>query len=43
VLPGALLLAPFLLLAGVVWLIVYLVRRSRYRPMYPPVYPGRRM
>jgi predicted acyltransferase (DUF342 family) len=43
VLPAALLLAPFLLLAGVVWLVVFLVRRSRYRPMYPPGYPGHRM
>jgi predicted acyltransferase (DUF342 family) len=43
VLPGALLLAPLLLLAGIVWLIVHLVRRSRYRPTYPPGYPGRRM
>jgi hypothetical protein len=43
VLPAALLLAPFLLLAGVVWLVVYLVRRNRYRPVYPPGYPGQRM
>jgi predicted acyltransferase (DUF342 family) len=43
VLPAALLLAPFLILAGVIWLIVFLVRRSRYRPTYPPGYPGRRM
>ena len=43
VLPAALLLAPILLLAGVIWLIVFLVRRSRYRPTYPPGYPGRRM
>ena len=43
VLPAALLLAPVLLLAGVIWLIVFLVRRSRYRPTYPPGYPGRRM
>jgi predicted acyltransferase (DUF342 family) len=43
VLPGVILLAPFLILAGVIWLILYLVRRSRYRPVYPPGYPGRRM
>jgi predicted acyltransferase (DUF342 family) len=43
VLPEALLLAPFLLLAGIIWLVVYLVRRNRYRPAYPPGYPGRRM
>jgi predicted acyltransferase (DUF342 family) len=42
VLPEALLLAPFVLLAGIIWLIVYLVRRSHYRPAYPPGYPGRR-
>ena len=30
------LLSPFLFLAGIIWLIVYLVRRSRYQfPMYP--------
>ena len=30
------LLSPFLVFAGIIWLIVYLVRRSRYRfPMYP--------
>ena len=34
-------LAPFLILAGIIWLIVYFVRRSRYPyPRYPP--PGRR-
>lgn len=31
-----LLLSPLLILAGIIWLIVYLVRRSRYRfPAYP--------
>lgn len=30
------LLAPLMILAGIIWLIVYLVRRNRYRfPMYP--------
>lgn len=30
------LLSPLLMLAGIIWLIVYLVRRSRYRfPVYP--------
>jgi hypothetical protein len=30
-------LAPFLILIGLIWLIVYLVRRNRYRaPIYPP-------
>ena len=30
------LLSPLILLAGIIWLIVYLVRRSRYRfPVYP--------
>lgn len=43
VLPGVILLVPFLLLAGIIWLIVYLVHRSRYRPTYPPGYPGRRI
>jgi hypothetical protein len=29
-------LAPFLILGGIIWLIVYLVRRNRYRfPVYP--------
>lgn len=29
-------LAPFLILAGIIWLIVHLVRRNRYRfPVYP--------
>jgi hypothetical protein len=29
-------LAPFLVLIGIVWLIVYIVRRNRYQfPMYP--------
>jgi hypothetical protein len=33
--------APFLILAGIVWLVVYLVRRNRYQfPAYPN---GRRM
>lgn len=36
-LPFAALLAPLLFLAGVIWLVVYLVRRQRYA--YPP-YPG---
>jgi predicted acyltransferase (DUF342 family) len=40
VLPCAVLLVPFVVLAGVIWLIVALVRRNRYRPMYPPGYPG---
>jgi len=43
VLPGEILLLPFLLLAGAIWLVVYLVRRSRYRPVYPPGYPGQRL
>jgi hypothetical protein len=43
VVPGEILLLPFALLAGVIWLIVYMVRRSRYRPVYPPGYPGQRM
>jgi hypothetical protein len=29
-------LAPFLILAGIIWLVVYLVRRNRYQfPVYP--------
>jgi hypothetical protein len=40
------LLSPLLILAGVIWLIVYLVRRNRYRfPVYPQgqgIYPPRR-
>jgi hypothetical protein len=43
VLPGEILLVPFLLLAGAIWLVVYLVRRNRYRPVYPPGYPGQRL
>jgi hypothetical protein len=40
VLPGKLWLlvplAPFLILIGIIWLIVYLIRRNRYRfPVYP--------
>jgi hypothetical protein len=40
VLPGKLWLlvplAPLLILIGIIWLIVYLVRRNRYRyPVYP--------
>jgi len=31
-------LAPFLILAGLIWLVVWLVRRNRY---LPPVYPRR--
>jgi hypothetical protein len=35
-------LAPFFILIGVIWLIVYVVRRNRYRaPVYPPA--GRRI
>ena len=35
-------LAPFFILIGLIWLIVYLVRRNRYRaPIYPPA--GRRI
>jgi hypothetical protein len=46
VLPGRLWLllpfAPFLIVIGVVWLIVYVVRRNRYQyPVYPP--QGRRL
>jgi cytoskeletal protein CcmA (bactofilin family) len=46
VVPEAILLVPLLLLAGLIWLIVHLVQRSRYRAMYPPYppgYPGRRL
>jgi predicted acyltransferase (DUF342 family) len=43
VVPGELLLLPVALLAGVIWLVVFMVRRSRYRPVYPPGYPGQRM
>ena len=32
-------LAPLLILIGIIWLIVYVVQRNRYRP---PVYPQRR-
>lgn len=33
---GLILLSPLLVLVGIIWLIVYMVRRSRYRfPMYP--------
>ena len=42
VVPAIILLVPFLILAGLIWLIVFLVQRSR-RPPYPPVYPGRRI
>jgi hypothetical protein len=35
-------LAPLLILAGIIWLIVHLIRRNRYRPMYPPYPPIRR-
>jgi hypothetical protein len=35
-------LAPFFILIGLIWLVVYLIRRSRYRPpIYPPA--GRRI
>jgi cytoskeletal protein CcmA (bactofilin family) len=43
VVPEAILLVPLALLAGLIWLIVHLVQRNRYRPMYPPGYPGQRM
>jgi hypothetical protein len=43
VVPSVVLMLPLLFLAGVVWLIVFLVRRSRSRPLYPPGYPGQRM
>lgn len=41
ILPGhawlLVLLLPFLLLGGIIWLIVYFVRRNRYQfPVYPP-------
>jgi predicted acyltransferase (DUF342 family) len=39
VLPEVVLLLPFLVLAALIWLVVYLVRRSRCRPAYPPGYP----
>ena len=43
VVPGEILLVPFALLAGLIWLIVHLVQRNRYRPSYPPGYPGQRV
>jgi hypothetical protein len=43
VVPGEILLVPLALLAGLIWLIVHLVQRNRYRPSYPPGYPGQRV
>jgi hypothetical protein len=41
ILPGAIWLlipfAPLLILIGIIWLVIHLIRRNRYRyPMYPP-------
>ncbi|HWZ52828.1 MAG TPA: hypothetical protein VNW54_15320 [Granulicella sp.] len=43
VLPSVVLWLPILLLAGLIWLVVSLVRRNRYGPVYPPGYPRPRL